>query len=432
MLKAFVNAFKIPDLRKKILFTIGIIAVFRLGSHIPVPNVDISKLQELQQATAGGGQSALQFIDLFSGGALTNFAVFSLGIMPYITSSIIMQLLTVVIPKLEQWQKQGEIGMKKITQWTRYMTVTLALLQSTGLVFLFNSNQFSASGTGTSGIVRDFTAPRVALMVITLTGGTAMIMWLGELITQRGIGNGMSLLIFTSVISTLPAEGNGILRQAGSAKFLFLVLLGVGIILAVVWMEQGQRRIPVQYAKRVVGRRMMGGQSTYIPLKVNQAGVIPIIFASSVLYFPTLLQNVVHVEWFQDLVNDHLLRQSSLWYMTIYGVLVVFFAYFYTAITFNPLDTADNIRKYGGFIPGIRPGRPTAEHLSGILNRITLPGSLFLASIALLPSVFLAIWAITAFPFGGTSILITVGVALETMKQLESQLMMRHYEGFLR
>jgi preprotein translocase subunit SecY len=432
VLKAFVNAFKIPDLRKKILFTIGIIAVFRLGSHVPVPNVDLSKLQELQNATTGQGLSALQFIDLFSGGALTNFAVFSLGIMPYITSSIIMQLLTVVIPKLEQWQKQGEIGMKKITQWTRYMTVTLALLQSTGLVFLFNSSQFSASGAGESGIVRQFTPPRVALMVITLTGGTAMIMWLGELITQRGIGNGMSLLIFTSVISRLPAEGTAILSQAGQAKFTFMVLLGVAIILAVVWMEQGQRRIPVQYAKRVVGRRMMGGQSTYIPLKVNQAGVIPIIFASSVLYFPTLLQNVVHYEWFQDIVNNHLLRQSSLVYMTVYGVLVVFFAYFYTAITFNPLDTADNIRKYGGFIPGIRPGRPTAEHLSGILNRITLPGSLFLATIALLPSVFLAIWAITAFPFGGTSILITVGVALETMKQLESQLMMRHYEGFLR
>jgi preprotein translocase subunit SecY len=432
VLKAFVNSFKIPDLRKKILFTIGIIAVFRLGSHVPVPNVDLSKLQDLQNATTGQGLSALQFIDLFSGGALTNFAVFSLGIMPYITSSIIMQLLTVVIPKLEQWQKQGEIGIKKITQWTRYMTVTLALLQSTGLVFLFNSSRFSASGVGQSGIVREFTAPRVALMVITLTGGTAMIMWLGELITQRGIGNGMSLLIFTSVISRLPAEGGAILSQAGQAKFVFMVLLGVAIILAVVWMEQGQRRIPVQYAKRVVGRRMMGGQSTYIPLKVNQAGVIPIIFASSVLYFPTLLQNVVHYEWFQDIVNDHLLRQSSLVYMTVYGVMVVFFAYFYTAITFNPVDTADNIRKYGGFIPGIRPGRPTAEHLSGILNRITLPGSLFLATIALLPSIFLAIWAITAFPFGGTSILITVGVALETMKQLESQLMMRHYEGFLR
>ncbi len=423
MLKAFVNAFKIPDLRKKILFTVGIIAVFRLGSHLPAPNINLAALEELRNATSGRGLSALQFIDLFSGGALTRFAVFSLGIMPYITSSIIMQLLTVVIPKLEQWQKQGEQGIKKITQWTRYMTVVLALLQSTGLVFLFH-NQFR--------VVRVFSAPRVALIVLTLTAGTAMIMWLGELITQRGIGNGMSILIFTSVISTLPAEGTAILRSAGQAKFFFLVGLGILIILAVVFMEQGQRRIPVQYAKRVVGRRMMGGQSTYIPLKVNQAGVIPIIFASSVLYFPTLLQNVIHAQWFQNFINNTLLRQSSIVYMLLYGLLVVFFAYFYTAISFNPLDTADNIRKYGGFIPGIRPGPPTAKYLSTILNRITLPGSLFLAAIALIPSVFLAIWAINEFPFGGTSILITVGVALETMKQLESQLMMRHYEGFLR
>jgi preprotein translocase subunit SecY len=423
MLKAFVNAFKIPDLRKKILFTVGIIAVFRLGSHLPAPNINLAALEELRNATSGRGLSALQFIDLFSGGALTRFAVFSLGIMPYITSSIIMQLLTVVIPKLEQWQKQGEQGIKKITQWTRYMTVVLALLQSTGLVFLFH-NQFR--------VVRVFSAPRVALIVLTLTAGTAMIMWLGELITQRGIGNGMSILIFTSVISTLPAEGTAILRSAGQAKFFFLVGLGILIILAVVFMEQGQRRIPVQYAKRVVGRRMMGGQSTYIPLKVNQAGVIPIIFASSVLYFPTLLQNVIHAQWFQNFINNTLLRQSSIVYMLLYGLLVVFFAYFYTAISFNPLDTADNIRKYGGFIPGIRPGPPTAKYLSTILNRITLPGSLFLAAIALVPSIFLAIWAINQFPFGGTSILITVGVALETMKQLESQLMMRHYEGFLR
>jgi preprotein translocase subunit SecY len=423
MLKAFVNAFKIPDLRKKILFTVGIIAVFRLGSHIPAPDINLGALQELKNATSGNGLSALQFIDLFSGGALTRFAVFSLGIMPYITSSIIMQLLTVVIPKLEAWQKQGEIGIKKITQWTRYMTVTLALLQSTGLVFLFNS-QFH--------VVRVFTAPRVALIVITLTAGTAMIMWLGELVTQRGIGNGMSILIFTSVISRLPAQGTAILKQAGAAKFYFLLLLGVAIVLAVVWMEQGQRRIPVQYAKRIVGRRMTSGGSTYIPLKVNQAGVIPIIFASSVLYFPSLLQNVIHAQWFQNLINNYLLKQSSLVYMGIYGMLVVFFAYFYAAITFNPIDTADNIRKYGGFIPGIRPGRPTADYLSNVLNRITLPGALFLAAVALVPSIFLAVWQITAFPFGGTTILITVGVALETMKQLESQLMMRHYEGFLR
>jgi preprotein translocase subunit SecY len=423
MLKAFVNAFKIPDLRKKILFTVFIIAVFRLGSSIPAPDINLGALKALQGQVGQGGQSALQFIDLFSGGALTHFAVFALGIMPYITSSIIMQLLTVVIPKLEQWQKQGEIGIKKITQWTRYMTVVLALLQSTGLVFLFHS-QFDT--------VRVFSAPRVALIVITLTAGTAMIMWLGELITQRGIGNGMSVLIFTSVISRLPSQGLAILHQAGAGKFYFLVGLGVAIILAVVFMEQGQRRIPVQYAKRVVGRRMTGGQSTYIPLKVNQAGVIPIIFAASVLYFPTLLQNVVHVTWFQNFINNTLLRQSNPVYMLIYGALVVFFAYFYTAITFNPIDTADNIRKYGGFIPGIRPGKSTSDYLSNILNRITLPGSLFLASIALVPSIFLALWHITAFPFGGTTVLITVGVALETMKQLESQLMMRHYEGFLR
>jgi preprotein translocase subunit SecY len=420
VLRAFVNAFKIPDLRKKILFTLGVIAIYRLGSYIPAPNIDLAQLEALRAGQQGG---AAQFIDLFSGGALTRFAVFALGIMPYITSSIIMQLLTVVIPKLEQWQKQGEQGIKKITQWTRYMTVTLALLQSTGLVFLFH-NQFQ--------VVRVFSAPRVALIVMTLTAGTAMIMWLGELITQRGIGNGMSILIFSSVISTLPAEGTAILKSAGAAKFYFLLALGVGIVLAVVWMEQGQRRIPVQYAKRVVGRRMMGGQSTYIPLKVNQSGVIPIIFASSVLYFPTLLQNVIHVSWFQNFINNTLINQKSIVYMVIYGTLVIFFAYFYTAITFNPVDTADNIRKYGGFIPGIRPGRPTADYLSNILNRITLPGALFLASIALLPTIFLSIWDIQAFPFGGTTILITVGVALETMKQLESQLMMRHYEGFLR
>jgi preprotein translocase subunit SecY len=344
--------------------------------------------------------------------------------MPYITSSIIMQLLTVVIPRLEQWQKQGEIGIKKITQWTRYMTVTLALLQSTGLVFLFHSAQFD--------VVRVFTAPRVALMVLTLTAGTAMIMWLGELITQRGIGNGMSLLIFTSVIARLPAEGSAILSQKGGAVFLFFLALGVGIVFAVVWMEQGQRRIPVQYAKRVVGRRMYGVTSTYIPLKVNQSGVIPIIFAASVLYFPTLLASVYHASWFQTLTNKYLVNQTSFVYMVIYGLLVVFFAYFYTAIAFNPIDTADNIRKYGGFIPGIRPGRPTAEYLSNVLNRITLPGSLWLAAIALIPSIFLALFGIQQFPFGGTSILITVGVALETMKQLESQLLMRHYEGFLR
>jgi preprotein translocase subunit SecY len=336
-----------------------------------------------------------------------------------------MQLLTVVIPKLEQWQQMGEIGQKKITQWTRYMTVALALLQSTALIFLFN-NQFPGS-------IIEFTPPRVLFMVITLTAGTALIMWLGELITQRGLGNGMSILIFTSVISELPSQGYSIYQQNVTA-FWIIVALGLLIMVAVVFMEQGQRRIPVQYAKRVVGRRMTQGGSTYIPLKVNQSGVIPIIFASSVLYFPSLLAPAVPWQWFRDFVNNQLANPASVVYIVIYALLVVFFAYFYTAISFNPVQTADNIRKYGGFIPGIRPGKPTADHLDHILTRITLPGSLFLATIAIIPSIAFAILLInpSQFPFGGTLILIVVGVALETMKQLESQLTMRHYEGFLR
>jgi preprotein translocase subunit SecY len=429
VLRAFVNAFKVPDLRNKIFFTLFIIAVYRLGSFVPVPVVDITILQDQleQQGTSG----FLSFIDLFSGGALTNVAVFGLGIMPYITASIIMQLLTVVIPKLEQWQKQGEQGTKKINQWTRYVTVVLALLQSTGLVFLFNS------GSDQLGGVRifppgEFTAPNIALIVMIMTAGTAMIMWMGELITQRGIGNGMSILIFSSVISRLPTDGRAILLSGGTAKFVTIILIGLAIIVAVIFIEQGQRRIPVQYAKRVVGRRMTAGGSTYIPLKVNQSGVIPIIFASSLLYFPTLLASVYHANWFQNLVNNYLTNQRSYVYMTVYGLLVIFFAYFYTAIAFNPVDTADNLRKYGGFVPGIRPGPPTADYLSFVLTRITLPGSMFLAAVALLPAIFFAFFLpVQQFPFGGTSLLITVGVALETMKQLESQLLMRHYEGFL-
>ena len=430
MLRAFANAFKIPDLRKKILFTLFMIAVYRFGSHVPVPVVDIGILQDALKAQ--GQQGFLSFIDLFSGGALTRMAVFGLGIMPYITSSIIMQLLTVVIPKLEQWQKQGEQGIKKINQATRYVTVVLALLQSTGLVFLFHSAN-ATTGLGVDIFpVGEFTAANVSLIVLVMTAGTAMIMWMGELITQRGIGNGMSVLIFTSVISRLPQDGRSILVSSGDLKFSVVVLMGLLIIVAVIFLEQGQRRIPVQYAKRVVGRRMTSGGSTYIPLKVNQAGVIPIIFASSLLYFPTLLASVYHAAWFQNLVNNQLTNQRSFVYMSVYGLLVVFFAYFYTAIAFNPVDTADNLRKYGGFVPGIRPGPPTADYLSFVLTRITLPGSLYLAAIALLPSIVLAFWVIASFPFGGTSLLITVGVALETMKQLESQLLMRHYEGFLK
>ena len=424
MLKAFLNSFRIPDLRNKILFTLFIIVVYRFGNHVPVPVVDTTQLQK--SANTSG---FLDFINLFSGGGLTRFSVFALGIMPYITSSIIMQLLTVVIPKLQQWQDEGEAGVKKTNQWTRYLTVVLALLQSTGLVFLFHSQQ---NGLPDLFPVSTFTWENVLLIVLTMTAGTALIMWLGELITQRGVGNGMSIIIFTSVISRLPFEGSAILRAGGAGKFIVVLLIGIGIIVAVVYMDQGQRKVPVQYAKRVVGRKQMMGGSTYLPLKVNQAGVIPIIFATSVLYFPVLIASVYHQQWFQDFVNKYVQNQRSILYMVILASLIVFFSYFYTAIQFDPVRTADNLRKQGGFVPGIRPGPPTADYLNDILVRITLPGSLFLAAIALIPTIVLATWNFQQFPFGGTSILIAVGVALETMKQIESQLMMRHYEGFLR
>ncbi|MDP9068547.1 MAG: preprotein translocase subunit SecY [Actinomycetota bacterium] len=429
LLGAFVNAFKVPDLRKKILFTLLIIAIYRFGAHVPTPGIDVQKAQEFAAGAQGG---VFQFINLFSGGALTQLAVFALGIMPYITSSIIMQLLTVVIPKLEAWSKEGEQGTKKITQWTRYLTVVLAVLQSTGLAFLFHRGQIQNAQGAPVDLIPNFTPGRVAIVVISLTAGTALIMWLGELITQRGIGNGMSILIFASIISTLPSEGKAILDQKGLGFFLGMCLIGIGVIVAIVIMEQGQRRIPVQYAKRVVGRRMYGGSSTYIPLKVNQAGIIPIIFASSVLYIPSLLQNVIQNRTIQNFISTHLVNSASLTYMVLYGTMVVFFAYFYTAISFNPVDVADNMKKYGGFVPGIRPGRQTADYLDRILTRITLPGALFIAAIALLPSIVLAVYNVQALPFGGTSVLITVGVTLETMKQIESQLMMRHYEGFLK
>jgi preprotein translocase subunit SecY len=430
MLSRLRNMFRVADLRNKILFTLLIIAVYRLGSHLPLPYVDFDAIQRLQQQAKQGG--ALEFLDLFSGGALTHVAVFALGIMPYITSSIIMQLLAVVIPKLEEWQQQGQVGQKKITQWTRYLTVALALMQSTGIVFALHQGNLLGGGA-LSGIdlIPNFSAPRVLLIVTTLTAGTALIMWLGELITQRGIGNGMSILIFASVVSRLPAQGSQIF--AGSVfKGTTVVLMGIAMIVGIIIVEQGQRRIPVQFAKRVVGRRMYGGQSTYIPLKVNQSGVIPIIFASSVLYFPALITGILPWEGIKRWVTDNVVSQQSVVHIAGYGILIIFFAYFYTAIAFNPTQQADIIRKQGGFIPGIRPGPPTERYLSQVLNRITLPGSLFLATIALVPLLVFAAWDISQFPFGGTAILITVGVALETMKQIDSQLMMRNYEGFLR
>jgi preprotein translocase subunit SecY len=430
MLSSLKNMFRVADLRNKILFTLFVIMLYRLGSNVTVPGIDFTAVQDLQRTAAKGG--VLGFLNLFSGGALTQMAVFALGIMPYITSSIIMQLLAVVIPKIEQWQKQGAVGQKKITQWTRYMTVGLAILQATGITYQFNNGLLRGANTTTSApLVKHFDVPHVALIVLTITAGTAVVMWMGELITQRGIGNGMSILIFANVVSRMPAQLGNVRAEGGNVLFAVVMLMGIGMIVAIVFVEQGQRRIPVQFAKRVVGRRMYGGQSTYIPLKVNQAGVIPIIFASSVLYFPVLLSNVVPWKAVVDFTNKYLVQPDNFVYITVYGILIIFFTYFYTAITFNPQQQADIIRKQGGFIPGIRPGPPTERHLAQILNRITLPGSIFLAAIALIPQIALAIYGIKGFPFGGTTILIAVGVALETMKQVDSQLMMRNYEGFL-
>jgi preprotein translocase subunit SecY len=436
-LSSMKNMVKVPDLRNKILFTLLMIMIYRLGSWVPLPGIDFKQLQSLESASSHGG--VLGFLNLFSGGALTRFAVFGLGIMPYITASIIIQLLTVVIPKFEQWRDEGAVGQKKLTQTTRYLTVALAVLQATGLAFVFHNGGggFLGGGSGLNiDLIPKFTVPRVLLIVLTMTAGTAFVMWLGELITQRGIGQGMSILIFTNVVAGMPAGGAAIRAQGGNVKFAIIILLTLALLVAIVFVEQGQRRIPVTFAKRVVGRRMYGGQSTYIPMKVNTGGVIPIIFASSVLYFPVLLSNVLPSHgWgksLQNFINQNLVQPSNLIYITLYGLLIIGFAYFYAAITFDPHQQSEIIRKQGGYIPGIRPGHPTERHLQNILNRITLPGALFLAFIALLPSLFLAFWNINRYPFAGTTLLIAVGVALETMKQIDSQLMMRNYEGFLK
>jgi preprotein translocase subunit SecY len=439
VLSSLKNIFKVPELRNKVLFSIAMLAIYRFGAYIPIPGVDVTALQRLQeQATTGG---VLAFLQLFSGGALTRLSLFALGIMPYITSSIIMQILAVVIPKLEQWQNQGAVGQRKITQWTRYVTIAIAAMQATGLTFVFHSG---GGGFGSvqnplrSDILPNFDVWHVLLIVLTLTAGTALLMWMGELITQKGIGNGMSLLIFASVVSTLPAQGAQIKASAGWGGLSITIVAFLAVLVAIVFVEQGQRRIPVQFAKRVVGRRMYGGQSTYIPLKVNQSGVIPIIFASSVLYLPQLLAVVLpsEKEWAQSVqsfVNNYVTQPDSWVHLTIFGFLIVAFAYFYTAITFDPAKQADTIRKQGGFIPGIRPGPQTERYLAKILSRITLPGALFIAMVALLPSLLLTKFLTGAqVSFSGISILIAVGVALETMKQIDSQLMMRNYEGFLK
>jgi preprotein translocase subunit SecY len=430
MLGSLRNMFKVPDLRNKILFTLFVIALYRIGSHVPVPGIDFSSVQQLEDQAKQGG--VLGFLNLFSGGALTRFAVFGLGIMPYITASIIVQLLMVVIPKFEEWREQGAVGQKKLTQVTRYMTLALSLMQSTGLAFVFHNGGRGFNVSSEIDLIPHFTVGRVSLVVLSMTAGTVFVMWLGELITQRGIGQGMSILIFANVVSGMPGGGAAVRAEGGNLKFAIIIGVTLLLLAAIVFIEQGQRRIPVQFAKRVVGRRMYGGQSTYIPLKVNQSGVIPIIFASSVLYFPVLLSNVIPWEGVQKWINDNLVQPTSAPYIVSYGILIILFAYFYTAIAFDPHQQADVIRKQGGYIPGIRPGPPTERHLQSILTRITLPGSLFLAFIALLPSIFLTVWGIKNYPFAGTTLLIAVGVALETMKQIDSQLMMRNYEGFLK
>ncbi len=418
MIEAIRNALRVPDLRKKIFFTLFVLIIYRFGAHIPVPGVKISDIQQLFQGSGG----ALNFIDLFTGGALSNFSVFALGIMPYITASIIMQLLTVVIPTLERWQKEGDSGQKKITQTTRYLTLGLAIVESLGYTVLFQQTLQTVQ----------FSVLERFLIVITLTAGTAVIMWLGELITQRGIGNGMSLIIFISIISGMPGGIRQTIQVANPILVFVTILMAVVVIVGIVVMEKGQRRIPIQYAKRVVGRKMYGGTSTYIPLKINSAGVIPIIFATSVLLFPATISSLFSgptAKAFAAALTD----PTSLVRFLVLGGAIIFFTYFYTAIVFNPIEIADNVKKYGGFVPGVRPGKPTAVYLNKVLNRITLPGAIFLAAIALFPEVIGGVFNIPFWQnFGGTSMLIVVGVALETMSQLESQLLQRHYEGFLK
>jgi len=448
--KTLRNVLKIPELRNKLLFTLFMVAVYRFGAHIPVPGIDLAAINDLKERADQGG--VLSFLQTFSGGAITQFAIFALGIMPYITASIIMQILAVVIPKLEQWQEQGAVGQRKITQWTRYLGVSIALLQGTGITYLFRTGGGGGFGGGGNSTGLDlfgdnYTVGRFALVVLTLTSGFALLMWFGEVVTQRGVGNGMSILIFASVVSRLPSNFATVRAESGTLAMLAIAAMFVLLLVAIVFIEQGVRRIPVQFAKRQVGRKMYGGQSTYIPLKVNGAGVISIIFASSVLYLPVIVSQILPVgdatasnpNWafnVQRWVDGNLVRATSPFYLAFYGILIVAFAYFYTAIQFDPHKQADQIRKQGGFIPGIRPGHQTERYLAKILSRITLPGALFVAAIALVPA-----YAIgqalgetdggQQLGFFGISILIAVGVSLETVKQIDGQLMMRNYEGFL-
>jgi preprotein translocase subunit SecY len=422
MIATIANAFSVPEIRRKLLFTGCILALYRLGAYIPAPGIDASAVEQVEDTFSGSG--ILPFLNLFSGGGLQRLAIFALGIMPYITASIILQLMTVVVPALEKLQKEGEVGQQKITQYTRYLTVGLAAAQSIGYVYFFQS-----IGGGGQDVIGQLTFAKLFLIVVTLTAGTTLLMWMGELITQRGVGNGISLLIFASIVASLP---NGVAAWWTNSDQVFVVMMpfiALAVILGIVFIQEGQRRIPVQYAKRVIGRRMTSGGSTYLPLRVNMAGVIPVIFAASIMAFPPTVGQLSQAEWAQDF--SAFFNPNGWAFVLGECFFILIFTYFYTAVTFNPVDQADNLKKYGGFIPGVRPGRPTAEYLDRILARLTFPGAIFLAAVAALPTLLISQTSANFF-FGGTSILIAVGVALDTVKQLEAQLMMRNYEGFLK
>jgi preprotein translocase subunit SecY len=434
VLKVFVNAFRTPELRRKILFVLGIIVLFRLGSMLPAPGVNVANVRECVDLAAGGENAGLfALINVFSGGALLQLTVFALGIMPYITASIILQLLVVVIPRLEALKKEGQSGQAKITQYTRYLTVGLAILQAAGIVALARSGDLFQGACNLPLLYRPDSLASYLLIVLTMVAGTTVIMWFGELITDRGVGNGMSILIFTQVVATFPGSMWNIRESRGWSTFAVVVAVGLAVVALVIFIEQAQRRVPVQYAKRMVGRRMFGGSSTYIPLKVNQAGIIPVIFASSLMYLPVLWVNFNAESRFSTWIQDHFVTGDHPYYMATFFALIVFFTYFYVSITFNPEEVADNMRKYGGFIPGIRAGKPTQNYLAYILSRITAAGALYLGLISLIPMLAIAlVGANQNFPFGGTTILIIVGVGLDTVKQIESQLQQRNYEGFLK
>jgi len=422
VLQTLANSFRVPEIRMKLAFTAAMLLLYRLGAYIPAPGIDTQAVKDLESNFSGNG--ILPFLNLFSGGSLSRLSLFALGIMPYITASIILQLMTVVVPSLERLQKEGEVGQQKITQYTRYLTVALAFAQSLGYVYLFKS--FSAGGTS---VVGNLTFPKLMMIVIALTAGCTLLMWLGELITQRGIGNGISLMIFASIASRIPAGIQAWWTNPDQVFVVMMPFIALAVIVGIVYVQEGQRRIPVQYAKRVVGRRMTTGGQTYLPLRVNMAGVIPVIFAASIMAFPPTIGQLLNTPAavsFADFFSP-----NSWPYVVGEVFFIVIFTYFYTAVTFNPVDQAENLKKYGGFIPGVRPGRPTAEYLDRILSRLTFPGALYLGAVAALPTILINQTSANFF-FGGTSILIVIGVALDTVKQLEAQLMMRNYEGFLK